>query len=505
VTSVQLQAHAPGRLARNTALNFAGQLLPAIAAFIAIPILVRAIGAAQFGILTLAWTAVGYFSLFDFGIGRALTHAIASRLGAQSTDDLGAVTWTALAAMFGLGMLGGTVLALGTPVLVSRVLDIPVEVQHEAAIAFYLLAAALPVLLLTIGLRGVLEAFQDFAPATVIRLPMALFSYFGPVAVLPFTHGLPAIVGSLVVARCIGLALHLFVCLRRYDFMRRIHVEWSLVRPLLGFGGWMTVSNVISPLMVNLDRFMVGALLPMASVAYYVTPYEAATKVWLIPSALLGVLFPAFAATYASDKERSAQLLDRGLRVIVAAVFPPCFLFVALGHEVITVWIGADFASHSANLLQWLAAGIFANSIAQVAFTAVQGAGRPDLTAKLHLVELPVYTLGLWLLTRAYGLTGVAIAWDLRIMLDLLALTFLARRQLPSASHALHRTLVILVALLALMAVAAAAHSPGVRLAVAIVGLLGFALFCWKVLLHVEERTLARRWLGVALGLGRVA
>ena len=45
----------------------------------------------------------------------------------------------------------------------------------------------------------------------------------------------------------------------------------------------MTVSNVVGPIMVYLDRFLIGALLPMAAVTQYVTPYEVVTKLTVIP------------------------------------------------------------------------------------------------------------------------------------------------------------------------------------------------------------------------------
>ena len=54
----------------------------------------------------------------------------------------------------------------------------------------------------------------------------------------------------------------------------------------------------------------------------------------------------------------------------------------------------------------------------QLAFAVVQGAGRPDLTAKFHLVELPIYLIALTVLVRHYGIEGAAIAWTLRVALD---------------------------------------------------------------------------------------
>ncbi|MEP6494698.1 MAG: flippase [bacterium] len=495
-------------LARNTLLNFAGQLLPAIAAFIAVPILVRAIGLTRFGILTLVWTAVGYFSLFDFGIGRALTHAIATRLGAvpsegvahsdreHHVEDMAAVTWTALFVLLILGMVGGLIVFVATPTLVARVLNIPAEMQPEARSAFYILSLALPLTLLTLGLRGVLEAFQDFGVATALRLPLAVLSYFAPIAVLPFSHDLIPIVGSLFVARLLGLLLHLWACARRYAFMRRpTTARASLLGPLLGFGGWMTVSNVVSPLMVNLDRFMVGALLPMASVAYYTTPYEAVAKIWLIPAALLGVLFPAFAAAFAGASDRTAILLDRGVRVTIVAVFPICLAVVALAHEGMGLWIGSDFSKQSAPLMQWLAVGVFINSAAQVAFTALQGTGRPDQTAKLHLIEFPLYAAAVWLLARAYGLTGVAIAWDLRVTVDAILLFALVAKQVPSARARLVTSYRAVTVAVALMIGAALMQTSATRVAAFVAGLIVFAGLTWTTLIRIDERDLLKRWL----------
>ncbi|NOY58371.1 MAG: hypothetical protein GXO75_05495, partial [Calditrichaeota bacterium] len=58
----------------------------------------------------------------------------------------------------------------------------------------------------------------------------------------------------------------------------------------------------------------------------------------------------------------------------------------------------------------------------QIAFAMVQAVGRPDLTAKLHLIEAPFYLLVLWLLVGKFGIQGAAIAWSLRVFVDTIAL-----------------------------------------------------------------------------------
>ena len=60
-------------LARNTIWNLLGQVLPMVVGVVAIPPLVHSLGVDRFGVLSLAWIIIGYFSLFDLGMGRALT------------------------------------------------------------------------------------------------------------------------------------------------------------------------------------------------------------------------------------------------------------------------------------------------------------------------------------------------------------------------------------------------------------------------------------------------
>jgi len=190
------------------------------------------------------------------------------------------------------------------------------------------------------------------------------------------------------------------------------------IKPLLRFGAWMSVTSVVGPLMVYLDRFVIGSLVSVAAVAYYATPYEMVTKLWIIPAAIAGVLFPALAASFAQNPDRTAMLLCRGVKYVALALFPVTLLIAAFAFEGLRWWLGDEFAQHGTSVLQWLAIGVFINSIAMVFITHIQAIGRPDLSAKAHLLELPLYLLLLWWAVLNYGILGVAIAWTGRVALD---------------------------------------------------------------------------------------
>jgi O-antigen/teichoic acid export membrane protein len=204
---------------------------------------------------------------------------------------------------------------------------------------------------------------------------------------------------------------------------------------------WLTVSNVVGPLMVYLDRFVIGALVSVAAVAYYAAPYEVVTRLWLVPAALTGVLFPVFAGSFTADPQRTRRIYRKAIIALVVAMLP-LTLVMALGADYwLTVWLGADYAREGVRVAQILSVGVFFNSLAHLPFSLLQAAGRADWTAKLHVLELPLYIAALAWLVPLWGIDGAALVWTGRCLLDAAVLFVLARRQMhpsgviPTVTH----------------------------------------------------------------------
>jgi len=420
-------------LKKNAVANLAGQALPLLVALFALPALTRGLGPDRFGVLTLAWSVLGYFSLFDLGLGRAVTKLVAEKIGLREEEKIPTLAWTSLILMSGVGLLGtGLGLAL-SPWLVHDVLNIPGSLRAESLDSFYLLAVAIPVVTGTAGLRGILEAAQRFDLINLVRIPLGALTFLGPLLVLPFSRSLVPLVAVLLLTRAFAWITHLLLCFRVVPRMRSWPIlDLAAVPPLLRFGSWISVSNIVGPLMVTLDRFVIGAMISVTAVAYYTAPYEVITKLWIIPAALTGVLFPAFAAAWVQNQARAARLFNEGIRYTFLLLFPLTVVILAFGHQGLALWLGQDYAENSTPVLQWLAIGVFFNCLAQIPFALIQAAGRPDLTAKLHMLELPLYLLALWALIRVLGIQGAAIAWSARCVVDT-AVLFVFSRNLLAA------------------------------------------------------------------------
>ncbi|MEP6778600.1 MAG: flippase [Gemmatimonadaceae bacterium] len=443
-------------LQKNVALSLAGWALPAIAAFIAIPLLARDFGAARYGLLALAWSTVGVFSLVDFGLGRALTRLVAERVADHRDDELPAIVWSANWVVLALSGFFGLLLAFAAPFIATSVLKVPVELVGEATGVLRLLALGLPFFVHGVVLRGVMEAVQQFGLIVKLRVPLGLITYAGPLLVLPFAPDARVAVAIVVAGRILYWIANVFALDKvKHGLSTPRAGNRIATRELLTTGGWITVSNLVSPFLVQGDRFLIAWALPIAATGYYVTAAEVATKLWLFTAALQPVLFAALAAAIGRDTEKAVQLLERAARVTLLVLFLPSLALAVFGEIGMRMWLGGAFSPETATVLRWLVVAVYVNCVAQVPYAALQGGVNVRGPAMLHLIELPLYAIVLWILMQKFGIAGVAAAWCLRMAFDTIGMWALAARSMQGAKPVALRTLRLGGALTAILCAAA--------------------------------------------------
>lgn len=419
-----------GRLARNTAFNLLGYGLPLAFGLASLPFIIRGLGAERFGILSLVWVVLGYFSFLDLGLGRATIRFIADAIGRGEPEEIPEYLWTTALIQLTLSLVGTAVLAILTPVLVARILDIPAALQAEARSAFYLTALSLPVVMISASFRGVLEAAQRFDLVNAVKIPSSSVNYLVPLAALLFWKSLTGIVVLLLIARSLTLVVWVLLSFRLFPVLRRRPaLVKKRLRPLFSYGGWATVSSLVGSILENLDRFAIGAMLSVHAVAYYVAPYEAVSKLGILPNSLVTALFPAFSLLGGRrDEGRIRDLFARSVKIVLTVCGTLVVLIILLAPVILKLWLGGDFPARSALAFQLIAAGFLFLSFTYVAFNLLQGVGRTDLPARVHLISLAVYLPLLWAGIKLAGIQGAAGAWLILLGLQAVLLFRSAKR-----------------------------------------------------------------------------
>ncbi len=475
--------------AKYAIINLIGQALIVITGIVAIPILVEGLGTERFGILTLAWAVTGYFSIFDLGIGRAMTKIISERLGKGELNEIPCVVWTGILFMLVIGLIGTLILYILSPIIVKDALNVPIDLQGETISTFFLLAFSIPIVVTATSLRGILEAYQRFDLMNLVRIPLGILTFISPLIVLQFSNNIILIVASLVLIRVLEWVINFILCSNIISLLyKKIIVKIELLKQLVSFGGWITVSNVAGPLIVYMDRFLIGSLVSLTAVTYYTAPFELNSRLMIIPGAVVGVLFSAFSATYEKDRELSTKMFFSGLKYTYISIFPIVLVIVVFSYEGLELWLGKEIAIESARVLQLLAFGSILNSLTYVPSALVQAAGRPDLTGKLHILELPFYLITLFILVKFFGIEGAAFAYVLRASVDAIILLTMALRLL-SINQSIKRLFVYISVTIPIILISLfIPMSLFIKCFFTFLTIFIFLISGWKIILNNAER-----------------
>ena len=463
-------------LMRSGALSLVTSAAPLVVALVALPVLTRQLGTERLGLLALAWAWLGYAALLDFGLGRALTRMVVAADAGKTLDaPIGAFVATAQMTLTAVGIVVGCVGAAVAPWYVTHVLHVSDALRVDAIAGAIVFALTVPLITGSSVPRAVLEARQQFRDVNVVRLPVSVGTFAVPLLLLPFTTSLAVI--AVVLGAIRAWAWWRYAALARAtlhadaaDAPARAHL-----RPLLRAGAWMTISNVLSPLMTVADRFVIGSLISVSAVALYAVPWEAVTKLWIVPGALTMVLFPAITRAATSEPGQMIPLHAASVRLLTLIVAPVCSVACLLAPWLLRLAGGAQYGGDSVDVLRILAIGVAANCVATVPFTLLQACGRARWTATLHLLEVIPFGIALWFGVTRWGIVGAASAWTVRVLLDAALMAWRAQSiaPLPASSLLLNGAGVLTVAACALIGrLIPDASATALIVAVAVAGLI---------------------------------
>jgi O-antigen/teichoic acid export membrane protein len=179
--------------------------------------------------------------------------------------------------------------------------------------------------------------------------------------------------------------------------------------------------------MTYFDRFFIASLISPTAVGAYSIAYELSSKLNIIAAALSTALAPFFA-----KQKNQPNLITQTFilsSITITSIFIPLIGCIsAYGDLLLHWWLKQDEIKIIHQTTQWLALGFFFNAIALIFYTHLQFMERPDITAKIHLIELPFYLGLLIILLIHQGVIGAAIAWTIRAAIDMLLLLIYSLR-----------------------------------------------------------------------------
>ena len=410
-------------LLRNMAYNVVGIVLPMLVSLVTVPVYIATIGAERYGIVAIAWLMLGYFGFLDFGLSRATANGL-SRLANDTTGRRGNIIATSFWLNVTLGLVGGVLFYWTLVPLTRHVFALPADLAPEIRAAVPWIACMLPLGMVGGVASGALLSRERFLLLNLVQstgyiagqiVPLLLAIWFGPSLQIVLAAALCVRLSTILTMFAVVVRLE-----RRFD---PFGYRWREVRSLFSYGAWVSVSSILSPALETFDQFLIGALLGPAAVTHYVVPMNLAMRSQVLATALASALFPRLSR----ESGPAAAELNRRASVALAYGFSAiCGPAVILAEPFLRLWLGADFALQAGLVARILLVGAWLNGLAFLPYGLLQAQGRPNVTAKVHLLEVFPFIAGVYGLVRLFGLPGAALGWTLRNLCDSFVMFYLS-------------------------------------------------------------------------------
>jgi O-antigen/teichoic acid export membrane protein len=417
-------------IARNAGYNLAGAAVSMLVSIVAVPFYIKAVGVERFGVLALCWLILGFTSFLNLGMGPAISQRLAS-LHSAPDDERADAFWSAVWLNVAIGAVAAVAVLLFAGGYFNSVAGPGSGFRDEMRDALPWLALMMPTVMVSSVMYGALQGRQYFLAMNMIDATSSVLMSLLPLAmavlVSPRIDGL---VAAALAGKLVALVLTYIVCVRAVPLRRPRRPVPLLMRQLVSFGGWVTLTSLLVPLIVSVDRFAIGAMIGAAAVSVYTIPFNLVSRMTILPISLSSALSPQFASV---PGDHAIDLQVESAAALVTILTPLTILLLMVLGPFMHVWIGPTLADQSTPLGYIFVVGSWMNCIAYVPYAYLQARGRPDLPAKLNLAYLIPYVAlvyaGLW----AFGLVGAALAASLRSCFDptLFAMAGTFRRIFP--------------------------------------------------------------------------
>ncbi len=408
-------------LVRNSTWNLIGTAASAAVMIPAMGYFARQLDTETFGLLTLVLAFVGYASVLDGGFARAVVREIA-QAGDNSVYAEQALG-TGIGVVCCLGTIFGLLLWCLAPLLVDLI-RVNAVFQNEAVVGFRWTALMILPILLGMVWMAPLEARADFARLNLLRFVGYAMVFGGAVLAVYWSPTFSSVVVGLFFGRVAMAILSLMVS---RQVMRRWFHPFSResLHRLVKFGGWLTVSNIVTPMVYYLDRFVLSAFAGPAVVAFYAAPSEATNKMLSLPGSVARALFPMMVSVKPAEAARV-----RRIAIMIQAALGVTLISIMLlfGDEIAGLWLGHAYAEESGLIMKILVFGVLFNALSMIPLIELQAMGNSKATASAHLMEVVPFIAFLVLMTSWFGVKGTAIAWVGGTLLDLCLQSYLCRR-----------------------------------------------------------------------------
>lgn len=383
--------------------------------FLFLPYIVHKLGPDSYGILTLVWTVTGYFAFLDLGLGNAIIKFVAEFHSKGNSERVNEVIGATLLIVSTLGIIGGVILLLFAKTLVTKVLKVPPDFFSVAYWAFSISSVGYFATMLLSVFAAVPNGLNRYDITSVVTVLMGALTIVGNAFLLYLGLGLIEIVVFNVLISVAAIFTYVFILRNIYPHIRfGLFFRWTTISNIVSFGLFSLLSRVAFLINYHADRLVIGVLLGVSWVTYYVVPFTLINRLTALTFRLGCVIFPAISELHGQRRfDTITEMYLTSSRVILAVSTAICLPLFVFGDRLLILWMGQDFGLKLGLVVVFVTLGLYLSAFTNVPTFVVDGLGKPRVSG-IAALSNAILNISLAIpLAKQLGINGVAFSFFL--------------------------------------------------------------------------------------------
>lgn len=404
---------------KNSFYNFAGYLIPGILSIFILGYTARILNVEKFGLLMMIMAIVGYAGIFDMGISRAVIREVA--LYKDNKFELGRILSTSNIIVIFLGFIA-TLSIIFFKYEIQSYLSVSQAIVDDVLSALVVISFSIPIYLSTQVISALYEGRQEFLKVNIYKTYSGILITIIPFIFITFQPTLYFATLGLLVSRILSLIILLYFLRAEFGLLFK-GFNLNNFKRLISFGGWVAVTNIISPILSYVDKLIISNNLGANMLGFYTAPSEIIARMNILPNGISRTIFPLL--TESIDKKN--EIKNKSYILMFVIILPVVIFGIFYSDQIIRIWFGDVYVENSKHILQILLIGFFFNALAQIPYTNIQAKGYSNITAIVHIVEAIPFLILLMYSIKNFGIIGVACVWSGRVIIDFIILELIDR------------------------------------------------------------------------------
>jgi O-antigen/teichoic acid export membrane protein len=400
-----------GLLLKNTLWGSGSFIFISLFSFLLLPYIIKKLSIEGYGIYILITSLVGFYGILDLGLGSALIKYVAELHEKNDFERLNIYINSTVIFQGIIGLLSSSAIIFYSKNILNL---LNVSKTNFTETTFALNLCALGFLFTFIGgaYRSVLQGLQLYKYTsimdTLVNLALNLF-----VALILFMgYGLiGSIIINVIVAFLTFAGYYILVKINVPSYSVSLFINIKVLKDIIHFSFFIFLSKISAIFSNYIVKFIISFFLGPAAVTYYTVPSKLVGAVGGISSSGLSSIFPfSSQLNTCSNNYEIKELFLHSAKLYLMIILPIVILIVLFSKQILTIWVGKEFAERAWIVLSIIAFSSCVGSLSTIPNLIILGMGNSKLIGIFSFITITLYAVFVPTLTEIFGINGAALA-----------------------------------------------------------------------------------------------